>query len=230
MGIYVDLALAAVLVIFIIVSAKRGFMLSLLEVVAFILAIFLALKCCMPLGKTLYARFFEEKTVQKMTEALPLRTSGRADELIESLPGAVKRYAQKTSSGELDELAGQLSELRTSQEAAAKLLNERVVRPIAVSLLASASFLVLGLLLTLIFRLLAKLLGKLFRKRLVGKVNAFLGGLLGLVKGVIVCYFICLALTTLAPYFGSENFEAAVNASVLTSLVRSFSPSDLFKI
>ena len=48
MGIYIDMALLAIMLIFLIVSAKRGFLITLLEVLVFAIAVISAAICASP--------------------------------------------------------------------------------------------------------------------------------------------------------------------------------------
>lgn len=48
MGIYIDMALLAIMLIFLIVSAKRGFLITLLEVLVFAIAVISAANLCKP--------------------------------------------------------------------------------------------------------------------------------------------------------------------------------------
>ena len=57
MGIYIDMALLAIMLIFLIVSAKRGFLITLLEVLVFAIAVISAANLCKPAANSIYDTF-----------------------------------------------------------------------------------------------------------------------------------------------------------------------------
>lgn len=65
MGIYIDIALLAIILIFLIVSAKRGFLITLLEVLVFAIAVISAANLCKPAANSIYDTFIGPNITEK---------------------------------------------------------------------------------------------------------------------------------------------------------------------
>ena len=70
MGIYIDMALLAIMSIFLIVSAKRGFLITLLEVLVFAIAVISAANLCKPAANSIYDTFIGPNITEKVSASL----------------------------------------------------------------------------------------------------------------------------------------------------------------
>lgn len=229
----VDILLVVLLVVFVAVAAKRGFMITLLEVAAVVLAVIISMQLCKPAANGMYTTLFEPSVEKKITEALPNNADGttyakKASAVVESLPAFARNYIAK-SGIDTDDITGQIMKGDYSSEDVAAQLNKNIARPIAVTVLSSVLFMVFGILLMLILKQVAKALNKMFKIPIVGTANALLGGLFGLLKGVVVCYFLCCILVYLSERMGVAALKSAVDDSAVIAFVQSFNPVDILK-
>ena len=98
MGLVLDFAFFAVLLVCIIVAAKRGFVLSLLELVGFFLAGACALSLSGLIAPAIYDRFFAQQVTQAIAARLPdlsgaATAAQQAHAALQSLPDVITQFA-----------------------------------------------------------------------------------------------------------------------------------------
>ena len=97
-GLVLDFAFFAVLLVCIIVAAKRGFVLSLMELVGFFLAGACALSLSGLIAPEIYDRFFAQQVTQAIAARLPdlsgaATAAQQAHAALESLPDVIAQFA-----------------------------------------------------------------------------------------------------------------------------------------
>ena len=98
LGLVLDFAFFAVLLVCIIVAAKRGFVLSLMELVGFFLAGACALSLSGLIAPEIYDRFFAQQVTQAIAARLPdlsgaATAAQQAHAALESLPDVIAQFA-----------------------------------------------------------------------------------------------------------------------------------------
>lgn len=233
MGIVIDIVLVAVVLIMVLVAAKKGFVLTLLEVAAFIVAIVLSAQLCKPVANVIYKGLFEPSVIKNITETMSKQDNSstyadKAEDIIDSLPDFAKNYIEN-SGVDTNGIITKLASGSYSGADAANSINENITKPIATSVLSSILFLVLSFSFMLILKLVAKWLNKLFKLPIIGTANKILGAAFGLLKGAALAYVLCVLLAFLAERVGSPEFSDAVSNSAIVSFTQSFSPIELLK-
>ncbi|MEG2080599.1 MAG: CvpA family protein, partial [Oscillospiraceae bacterium] len=100
MNIIIDVILAVVFLAIVIFAAKKGFVLSILEVAAFILAIVLAFQLAAPFSTAIYDGFMGKSIQSDIEEKLPNNAEGvtyakKASAILDSIPEFYSSYAKK---------------------------------------------------------------------------------------------------------------------------------------
>jgi len=228
LGIYIDIALLIVILIFLVVSAKRGFLVTLLEVMVFAVAVILAANLCKPVANSFYDTFIGPHITEKIAVTL-LENSNAADgdvkafAVVENLPGFIKNYILRTDPEESSVTSEILNGDFSGNDAAEKLSAD-VAKPIAVTVLSPIMFLLLSIVLSLILSVAAKWLNKICRLPLIGTANTVLGGVFGILKGLIAVYFISIILLLLsANCKQNTSFYEAVNNSAIITFIQNHS-------
>lgn len=177
MGIILDLIVIAIILIFVFLGRKKGFVKSVIEVAGFIAAIYLAMTLSAPLADFTYDNFVEptvfnsiNKTVENFAEST---TQTINEQVFESLPGFVKNKIDISNINILgyNNIASEIC--------------SNVVKPISLPFIKGVFTLILFIILSFVTKILAKLINKLFSFRLIGKLNSVLGGVIGVFKGII---------------------------------------------
>lgn len=227
MNIILDVILIAIFAAFVFAAAKKGFMLSLLELVAVIAALALSYQFSPVVAQAAYDSVVEESLIEtveaQIDENINIEsTAKQAEVILDAIPDFMESFASSVGV-EIEEVKTQISLEKFSSENLATELVQKVAQPIAVSVLTVIFFLLLASILMFVLKWLAKILSKLFKLPIIGTANKVLGGVLGACKGIIVIVFICTVLNVL--FAGGNNEIAdAVNNSYVANLLENVNP------
>lgn len=232
MNIIIDVILAVVFLAIVIFAAKKGFVLSILEVAAFILAIVLAFQLAAPFSTAIYDGFMGKNIQSSIEEKLPNNAEGvtyakKASAILDSIPSFYSSYAKKVGI-DVGELSQKILSADLSNSNIANELEEKVAKPIVVTVMKGIVFIVLCVLLGFILKFAARGINKMFKLPLIKPVNMLLGAIFGAAKGMLILVFICSALTFIAPKT-NEAIKSAVNSSKIVALCNDVNPIEMFK-
>lgn len=202
MNIILDLIVVAIIVLFVVLSAKKGFVRTLIEVVGFILAAVLASSFSAPITTAICDNtikpIVEEATVSALEDTATSNITDAAENIWDSLPGFVVNAAE--SSGITKNSVGEHISSSTTQtlDGVVDGLVNNVFMPIIFNIVKIIITFVLFVALVIISMIVARLINKLFSGAVLGKLNRALGGLLGAVKGSAFAAIFCLLISLLA--------------------------------
>lgn len=227
MSIIIDVILLTVFAAFVFTAAKKGFMHSLLELLAVILALVMSYQMSPVVAQAAYDGVVEKsliKTVEvQLDESLNISsTTAQAEALLDSIPDFMVSFA--SSAGiEIEDIRAKISSESLSAENLATELVQNIAQPIVVAALTAMFFLILSVILIFALKFIAGLLSKLFKLPLIGTVNKVLGGVLGACKGAMV---LILISTVLRLIFSDSTDELgqAVNNSFVVGLTDNINP------
>lgn len=195
-----DLIALAIVVITVIVSARRGFVRVVVEVIGFILAVLITFTIHTPLAEMTYDKIIEPPVVEAVTKTGSETAGQTADRMWNALPELVK--SGSSLFGITKEKIDQDVEEKIAQnaESTATNLSQSVIKPAVVRFLALIYAVVLLIVLLIAVKFLAKAINKLFSFSLVGKVNRVLGGILGIPKGIVFAVLFCLIISLIVSF------------------------------
>lgn len=227
MSIILDVILLTIFAAFVFVAAKKGFMLSLLELLAVILALALSYQFSPVVAQAAYDNVVEKSLVEtveiQIEENLNISSSTQqAEVILEAIPDFMVTFASSVGI-ELEEVKTQITSQTFSAENLATELVSKVAQPIVVAALTVLFFLLISAVLMFAFKWVAQLLSKIFKLPLIGTVNKVLGGVLGACKGVMVIIFVSTFLHLI--FAGGESeISNAVNGSYIVILLDNINP------
>lgn len=227
MSIILDIVLVAIFAGYVFFAAKKGFVRTLLELVAVVAAIFLSFQISPVVSQTVYDGFVEKQIVTALEEQISenvdaLSVKEKANAVLDSIPDFAVSLA--ASAGvEISTIKEQISSQKFDSQNLAQSLVDKIAEPIVVGALTIIIFILLAVVLMIALKFVAKLVSKLFDIPLVKSVNRSLGGVLGAIKGVLVVIVICTALRFI---FGGGDGElsVAVNDSFVVGLLDEINP------
>ena len=227
MSIILDVILIAIFAAYVITAAKKGFVRTLLELVAVVAAIFLSFQISPVISQTVYDGFVEKEIVATLEEQISenvdaLSVTEKANAVLDSIPDFAVSLA--SSAGvEISTIKDQISSQKFDSQNLAQSLVDKIAEPIVVGALTIIIFILLAVVLMIALKFVAKLISKLFDIPLVKSVNKSLGGVLGAIKGALVVVVICTALRFI---FGGGDGElsVAVNDSFVVGLLDEINP------
>lgn len=224
MSLILDVILVAIFVSYVIVAAKKGFVRTLLEVVAVIAAIFLSFQISPVISQTVYDGFLEKGIVSAVEEKIDENINAssvaeKANAVVDSIP----EFAISLAGVDTSTIKEQISSIKLDSQNIAQSLVEKIAEPIVVGALKIIIFILLAVVLMIVLRIAAKYISKLFNIPLVKTVNKSLGGVLGAVKGALVLLVVCTGLRFI--FGGGEGeFSVVVNESFVVGLLDKINP------
>ena len=227
MSIILDVILITIFAAFVFTAAKKGFMHTLLELLAVVVALALSYQFSPVVAQATYDGIVEKslvKTVEiQIDETVNISSvTTQAEVLLDSIPGFMASFA--SSAGvDLEGVKAQISSEKISSENLAIELVDKIAQPIAVGALTVIFFLILSAILIFVLKWIAGLLAKLFKLPLIGTVNKVLGGVLGACKGVLVIVFVCTFLELIFAN-GDSEISNIVNNSYVVGLLDNINP------
>ena len=227
MSLAIDIILVVIFASFVLTAVKKGFILSLLEFAAVILALVLAYYFSPKVAETANDGFDKEATIKtietQIEENVSLQeTTTQTQLLLESIPDYMVSVADFMGVS-VDDIKQSVASSKLTSENIATELVEKIAQPIIIGALTALSFVVLAIVLLFVLKFLAQIIAKIFKIPVIKTVNKLLGGILGACKGFAVVLFICTILTV---FFASGDNElaAAVNDSVVVNLIDNVNP------
>lgn len=196
MGIWLDIIFVLIVLLCVVLAAKKGFVKSFVEVIGYVLAVVIAFSFSGTVADFVYDSFVEAP----FNTAIENAVNENADTAIEALPDYLVNL--------LDKANVDLNALLTAENSSGKNIAEQVsgaIEPIALSVFKTIVTIIIFAVVLLIARLLSGMLNSLFKGVILGTLNKTLGGALGLIKGLALAVIFCLASNFIAS-ISSEGF------------------------
>lgn len=226
-----DLIVVAIIVLFAILSAKRGFVKTIVEFVGFFLALYVSFAASGAIAESLYNNKLEPYIVNAATEKITGTAGSAVDSTIDSvweeLPAIVKNSAtffgvdSDTVSSTINQ---QLSDSSNVEEIA-KTMAQEVLKPVVVPIIKTFLGMILFIILLILVKIVARVINRVFKLPLVGGLNHFLGAILGMGKGLIISAVICVAISAFIAvtgkeflFFTRENIDKSLLFSLLANI------------
>jgi uncharacterized membrane protein required for colicin V production len=212
MSFIIDLIIVAIVLVTVLISAKKGFVRLVVEVVGIIAVLIFATAVSTPIADYTYQNIIEPPIVSSANKIVIDSSEEKVDDVFENLPPFVKANAD--SFGITREKVKETI-VDTSGEKTEEILlkiSQDLVKPVAMTVLEAFYAVIIILLLSVVVKIIANLLNKAFSFSIAGKLNTSLGGALGAVKGLVIAVIFCKIVTFIIPLtpngiwiFNSEN-------------------------
>ena len=186
-----DLIVVAIIALFVYLSAKRGFVRTVIELVGYFLAIYLSFIISGAIADFTYNKVVEPAIVENISNKISTTTNESVDSTVdiiwEALPEFVSKSAENFNVSK-NSVKATVAEKYTSNldtKDFVKTVAENSVKLIVVPLIKTICSVILFIILMFVVKILARVLNKMFSLPLIGGLNKALGGVIGLLKGVI---------------------------------------------
>ena len=226
MSLLLDTIIILIVLFFVVLSAKKGFVRTLIEVVGFVAAIVIAFTISTPIAEVAYDTFVYPSISEIVDESGKNSIDDAANAVWEDLPDFFTESSfLKVSKDNATEIAK--DEFSDNSGSIAKSISDSMVKPTAVKLISVFISFALVLVLLFLAKILAKYVNKLFTFSIVGDINKILGGVLGIVKGAAIAVVFCLIISLILS-FTKDGFLIftydAINSSYIFKFLMGFSP------
>ena len=231
MGILIDVLLVALIIVIIVLAAKRGILVAVAEVLAFAIAIFLAAHTAKPIAQVMYKGFFYKSVQKAIYNELPsnsaaMTTVQKAQLVFDGMPEFARKQAEKVGIN-VSAISNQISKTKLGSGDLYKELEEKIVRPIAVEILKHILYFFLaviyGIILKMIFTAIAKGLKD---TDTIGTADKVAGAVVGIVEGLVVVFLIANLLVYIQPRFENEKARQAISDSKIVTVCDNFNPME----
>lgn len=227
MSIILDIILIAIFAAYVFFAAKKGFIRTLLELVAVVAAIVLSFQISPVVAQSAYDGLVEKQIVSAVDEQInenvdSMSLADKANAVLDSIPEYAVSFASAVGV-EISDIKDQISAEKLDSENLAQSLVEKIAEPIVVGALTVIIFMLLAVVLIILLKLAAKYISKLFNIPIVKSLNKGLGGALGAIKGALVLLVICTGLRFILGG-GESELSIAVNESFVVGLLDKINP------
>ncbi len=226
MSFILDGIVILIVLLFVLLSAKKGFVRTLIEVVGFIAALAIAFSVSEPLAEITYDNFIYSSVEETIQETGQDNINSAVDAVWEKLPEFMKESSFFGLSKD-DAAASAQNNFSSNSNELAQSISDSLVKPTAVKLISVLISVILVIILLFAVKILARFVNKLFTFSFVGDINKILGGILGLVKGAAIAVVFCLIISLILS-FTKDGFLIftydAINSSYLFKFLMGFSP------
>lgn len=227
MGIVLDVIVLAIIGITAVISAKKGFVATVVELVGLVLAFYLAFTLSSVAANFTYDKFISPSIKETIVEEIGDSVNKTADSVWESLPGIVVSGANTLGIEKEDVFGGANDTASSTIEDIANTVDVKIARPVITTFIRFILGFILFIACIFLIKILAKLLNKLFSFSIIGKLNKLLGAVLGAGKGMVFATVFVLLLSTIAAVtkngfliFTNENIEK----SAIFDFIAGFNP------
>lgn len=218
-----DIILIALFVLMIILGAKRGFVLSVLTMLALIVSMIAATFLSDALTPQLYEDYVQDRATQMVEERLPEgidATLGakKTKEVLAALPEEIQDLAEAFGI-DLSEIIADIDVKDSSTKGIAAEIESGVVRPILQPVMRAIVFFALLVILYILLRLVILIVNNVTKLPVLRTANKLLGGIVGGVKGLLLLLTIGLICNAMVSIAGDSVFAQAVEGSYLLSVL-----------
>ena len=230
----VDLIIIAIILAIVVLSAKKGFISTLLDTFSMGIAAFASYKFCTPVAEWAYTSFLKDLVENRFEKALDevsggAAISGKIMAMIDGLPQSAVKFAEATGFRK-DVFAVSFGGGSFSNEQ----LVDKVVNEIGYDLMIGVSKIIAFIALFIVLSVVIKVLCKFFKKvndlPLVGTLNAGLGGILGLAKGLVIVFAVCTVFYYISATIEDLTVqEAFANSKIYSFIIENNPVIDLLK-
>ncbi len=216
MGFILDIIFVLLVVLFAFISAKKGFVRTLLEAIGLVASMLLSVWLA-----GIISNFLLNSLIMPNLESLIASSlEGAGNNVTQNLPAGVKTLLALSGVG--DDFVS--SALSTGAHSATLVICESIT-PFITNVVRTIAIICLFTVLSIVFKFSAKKANSLFNATMLSKVNIFLGAVLGSIKGfafaVLFCVLVALALSTGVMSFGFFSPEL-INTSIICKTVLNF--------
>lgn len=220
----VDLILFIIIAVVAIASARKGFLMTLFNVAAYVIAGVLAKLFSAPAADYAYSNFFREMVSAKLNELMP---SGSVEgeittvisDAIETLPSYIQAL--------INQFINPSDILKAGSEGGnaaytVEMLEQTYLAPVVTNVLGIVAMVLLFVLFVFILRIVFSVINKGLTKKkhkFIRGTNTLLGAAFGAVKGTAIVALIAAVLNIGAPVINNQNLSDFVNGSAICNMV-----------
>lgn len=225
MSLFLDLVLLAVLVIFVVLGAKKGFVKALLDGFSTLIAGVLAYTFLDPASQYAYDSFVRGILRRRLSNALSSNAndynsvSEKVEELIVNIPDSAITFSEKLGFN-VSQMLESIVKANSDKEVLIDTIMSDIIDKIMMPLVETVTLVVLFVLFILALAIVVRMLDGIVKKiPVVKETDTIFGGILGVLKAVVVIFVVCVILLFMAKSSQNEQFVEMVSTSKVLEFV-----------
>ena len=220
----IDIILIAIFALVVLISAKRGFFLSLFDLMRTVVSFLAARLISQAAAPVLYSTFIENGAQTYLASSLGnVGTTDyvtQADQALNSIPDSFNGIMQMLGIDK-NAIVDKISSADLGGANLVESILNNVVEPIATAIMQFVIFIVLVLAIGFLLKIVIKLLDKIIKKLpKVKKCNTVFGAVFGAFRGIMLVVIISMLLVSVASFISNVEFIQNVNNSVILKIVQ----------
>ncbi len=214
-----DIVILAVMVLVVVLSAKKGFVASCLDTFSLAISAFASYVLCPIVSEEIYNKLIRDLVKTEFKQALDemsanLSIQEKISGMLNSLPETAIKLAESMGVDVNGASASLISSVATSEEAFIDMVVDTFAYNIIITLTEIIVFIALFIIITILVRLISSFFSHNLEKiPFVGKIDTLLGAVLGVVKAVVLLFagsvVLYIVAQTADPGSPLENLEAS---------------------
>lgn len=220
----IDALLVILLILTVIISARKGFVKCVISLVCVIAAMLAAFEFSEPAAEWCYDNIVSDIVVSKVEESIDKGYDSQSvaltvGEIIDTVPDFIGVQLVKLGI-DINVLSENITKLQLSTEDTAKKISDEIIRPGIIVLLNLILYLVIFILVRLILGFFSRILIKIADLPVLKQTNKTLGALIGIIKGFSLIVTLSFVLDFLAELLKNTNvFAQAIENSRICDII-----------
>jgi uncharacterized membrane protein required for colicin V production len=218
----IDIVLIIIVLLAAFISARKGFIWSVLNLGAILLSSILSKLCASPVSHFFYDQFLHTRIMGELDRILPAGSvSGQIGESIESVlnefPVPITAIAKQY--GLFPDFSG------GTQVLTVEGIEQDYIVPIVTGVLTIIASVLLFVVFSAILKIVAGTINHTLsdkdKHRFVSRTNTLIGAAFGLLKGILLAAIVCVLLNLIAPVLGNGSLSTLTEGSYFCGLIAS---------
>ena len=193
MSFAIDIILLAVIIITALISAKYGFVRTLIEFVGFILIIMISTSVSVPIAEAIYDNKIQ-KDVIKVAESENSTFSLPAEDFINSLPGYLTKDSGLLRIDKNKLIDSYNNNIKSSGDKIAQKISDDVIRPAAIKIMSVIISAIILAVLSVAVHIIARVANTAVKNSFARGLNEKIGFIIGIPKGILISFILCIIL------------------------------------
>ena len=230
MDFIVDAIIIAIIAVVIVRSSKKGFVSSLVDAFAMIIATIVSYMFTPEVSQFIYDSFIKNSVSKGFEKVLDdmntnAAVADKVDAMIASLPEGAVNLADKLGIINLNAIGAgiHMPGVIDNNQLITTVLNDFAYN-VMITITKVVVFFILFVLATLVLRMVSNFLEKINKIPLIGKLNSTLGGVLGVSKALIIILVVCTVMYFIVSSSDNVDLVGAISDSKIYNFVTENNP------
>ncbi len=230
MNFIVDAIIIAIIAIVIVRSSKKGFVSSLVDTFAMIIATIVSYMFTPEVSQFVYDSFIKNSVSKGFEKVLDdmntnAAVADKVDAMIASLPEGAVNLADKLGIINLNAIGAgiHMPGVIDNNQLITTVLNDFAYN-VMITITKVVVFFILFVLATLVLRMVSNFLENINKIPLIGKLNSTLGGVLGVAKALIIILVVCTVMYFIVSSSDNVDLVGAISDSKIYNFVTENNP------